>query len=225
VQAVSSSDAVILVQTPGTSASTAGGSAATIFTLDCSIGDTVVVLLYDISGTTTSVSSPIGTFVAQNSEGNQQLWVCQYATAAGNTFTASGATTYAVAGYDLQNAGTFSLGGTGVSYASGTSASPSGGSGTGLAVTGGAVLVIMNCTDTITADPSSPWTVATGGEFTNADKLSTVYQTGLGTSFSAATWTQSASASWTSSTVTILPPTKLGKSFIKLQAVRRADRY
>jgi len=188
--------ALTLVQS-GDTGFQSSGATSTMLPANVTVGNAVALFVWvNIYNALTSVTSPIGTFtrVAQVVAYPQQgeWWVCNSATAAGNTVTIN------ASGIQYAAQATEWSGGVAASIAGGNN------SGTGTAVSqtvtpttsGDVVLVGTSQTYTISTYPSSPWTNYNAGFFTSANGEAASWITTTSTSSVTASYVQSTSAAW-----------------------------
>ena len=173
------------------------GATSTMLPANVTVGNAVALFVWvNTYNALTSVTSPIGTFtrVAQVVAYPQQgeWWVCNSATAAGNTVTI--------------NASGIQYAAQATEWSGGVAAAIGGGnnSGTGTAVSqtvtpttsGDVILVGTSQFYTITTYPSSPWTNYNAGFFTSANGEAASWITTTSTSSVTANYVQSTSAAW-----------------------------
>ena len=188
--------ALTLVQS-GDTGFQSSGATSTMLPANVTVGNAVALFVWvNIYNALTSVTSPIGTFtrVAQVVAYPQQgeWWVCNSATAAGNTVTI--------------NASGIQYAAQATEWSGGVAASISGGnnSGSGTAVSqtvtpttsGDVVLVGTSLNYSISTYPSSPWTNYNAGFFTSANGEAASWITTTSTSSVTANYVQSTSAAW-----------------------------
>ena len=187
--------AISFVQWSDSGASTiASGSAATIFTSNSTVGNTVVAMVEARTNSLpTSVTSPMGTFTqigAGYGFGGYSItyWVCTNVTSASRTITAT------IAGFSYQALG-IEFSGTGIAAVSGgiNSGSSSTASITISPISTGDVLIASVGNFSSPTPPSSPWINYTGSSPINN---SVEYQITTSTSSQTATWTSGLSTNW-----------------------------
>jgi hypothetical protein len=174
------------------------GATSTMLPANVTVGNAVALFVWvQAAGAVVTVTSPIGTFNLVTNLYNVnpqqgQWWVCNSATAAGNTVTiSSSGVPYAAQATEWSGGVTSAITGN-TATGTGTTVSLT----TTPSQSGDVVLTGVNIFNTISAYPSSPWVNYNAGFFTAANGEAASWITTSSTSPVTATYTQSPSGTW-----------------------------